>query len=225
MQLPPKAEGKYSHVFAYLSQTRKVSLEVIQWCVAEKILYEDDHNNCVFIGRDKDKVARFATRRGTYTKAGVEPFKKDCIGSSKSYGFCMEGSCKEHIYVFEAAIDAMSHASLGILKARALGRSDYKTAWQAHTRLALGGVADNALKRYLAEHPAVKEISFCLDNDEAGRTAAAAMSKTFAEQGYTVHTYFVPQGKGKDYNEYLQSYVAFLSRNGKEQQQTKKVSR
>lgn len=211
--LPPKA-NTLRNVFAYLCSTRKITPEVVEWCVKNDILYQDDHNNAVFVGKDSSGKPRFATRRGTYSFDGAPAFKKDCIGSSKSYGFVMQGSCETHIYVFEAAIDAMSHASLGQLKGMAIGRTDYKTAWQAHTRLALGGVSDNALKFYLTEHPQIKEISFCLDNDEAGEKAAKEYCEKYSKQGYVTHAYFAPKQVGKDYNEFLQAFTGVLESKG-----------
>lgn len=37
--------------------------------------------------------------------------------------------------------------------------------WQQHNFIALGGLSDRALARFLMEHPNIKHIAFCLDND------------------------------------------------------------
>ncbi len=37
--------------------------------------------------------------------------------------------------------------------------------WQQHNFLALGGLSDRALIRFLKEHPNIKHIVFCFDND------------------------------------------------------------
>lgn len=84
-----------------------------------------------------------------------------------------------------------------------MGIADWKNSWKRHTRLALGGTADVALGTYLATHPKVNEISFCLDRDEAGRTASAKYLEKYFVQGYKVNIYAVPENCGKDYNEYL----------------------
>ena len=40
-------------VYAYLSQTRQISADVINEFVKRKMLYQDVRNNCVFVSRNK----------------------------------------------------------------------------------------------------------------------------------------------------------------------------
>ena len=47
LELPEKAEGKYNRVFAYLSQTRGISPDVISDFMRSKQLYQDTKGNCV----------------------------------------------------------------------------------------------------------------------------------------------------------------------------------
>ena len=203
LQLPPKAKNNIAAV-QYLVHKRCIDNIVVQKCIKDGIIYQDDRNNVVFIGKDTlTGLPKYASRRGTYTKSDGTAFKRDCAGSDKSYGFVLEGTNQEHVFVFEAPIDAMSHASLNIEKAKGMNRDNWQTSWANHSRIALGGVADNALRRYLEVHPNVKSISFCLDNDDAGRTASEEYRKKYTEKGYDVKVYVVPEGYGKDYNEYL----------------------
>ena len=206
LQLPPKAKNNIE-VVQYLIYKRCINNNVVQHCLENGILYQDDRNNCVFVGKDTlTGKPKYAARRGTYTKADGSAFKRECAGSDKSYGFVLEGASgseQEHVFVFEAPIDALSHATLNIEKAKGMHRDNWQTSWANHSRIALGGVADNALRRYLEVHPNVKSISFCLDNDEAGRTASEKYRQTYSEKGYNVNVYYVPEGYGKDYNEYL----------------------
>lgn len=202
LQLPPSAND-FSQVINYLQKQRGIDPIIIKHCINYGMLYQDQRNNCVFVGRDESGTPRYASRRGTYTPPGKDPFKRDCAGSNKMYGFLMQGSCKEHIFVFEAPIDVLSHATLTMEKAHGMERSDWRTSWIKHSRLALGGTSDNALARYLIVHPEVKQISLCLDNDEAGQTHAAAYKEKYEKEGYTVNIYKVPPGMGKDYNDYL----------------------
>ena len=146
---------------------------------------------------------KYAMLRGTYTPDKGQAFKGEASGSNKMYGFRMDGTCETHLYVFEAPIDALSHATLNIQRSKDMGIADWKNSWKRHTRLALGGTADVALGTYLATHPKVNEISFCLDRDEAGRTASAKYLEKYSAQGYKVNIYAVPENCGKDYNEYL----------------------
>ena len=84
------------------------------------------------------------------------------------------------LYLYESPIDAMSHATMEIII-----KGD-KSAYRSNNRLSLAGTSDIALPMYLEKHPFVKELVFCLDNDEAGRVASSAMSKKYAEKGYFV---------------------------------------
>ena len=217
LQLPPKAKNNIAAV-QYLVHKRCIDNIVVQKCIKDGIIYQDDRNNVVFIGKDTlTGLPKYASRRGTYTKSDGTAFKRDCAGSDKSYGFVLEGTNQEHVFVFEAPIDAMSHASLNIEKAKGMHRDNWQTSWANHSRIALGGVADNALRRYLEVHPTVKSISFCLDNDDAGRTASEEYRKKYTEKGYDVKVYVVPEGYGKDYNEYLCKFTE--TRNQRLQQQ------
>ena len=85
----------------------------------------------------------------------------------------------------------MSHASLVNAATGDTG------AWKQDSRLSLAGTSDTALDFFLNKHTAVHELVLCLDNDTAGREAAALMARKYAAKGYTVLIDF-PQGK--DFN-------------------------
>lgn len=64
--LPPKHEGKFSRLYAYLNKTRGISPKVITDMVNRKMLYEDkQYHNAVWVGYDYDGVARFGCKRIT----------------------------------------------------------------------------------------------------------------------------------------------------------------
>jgi hypothetical protein len=90
----------------------------------------------------------------------------------------MTYSTSERLYIFESPIDAMSHASLVNYES---GDTD---AWRSHNRLSLSGISDAALSKYLEMYPHIKELVFYLDNDPAGRDAAVAMKRMYADKGY-----------------------------------------
>lgn len=213
--LPEKSKSNY-HVEKYLQNQRGIAPSIVSDCIKKGYLYQDKYKNCVFVGYDENGVAKYASKRGTYTHQGSQPYKRDCTGSNKIYGFLMDGNCQTHVFVFEAPIDVLSHATLNMEKAKGLGRSDYQTSWQNHTRLALGGVSDKALARYLIVNPNITTISFCLDNDETGRSHAEAYKEKYEKEGYKVNVYNVPTGKGSDYNEYLQNFL--VEKNSKQKQ-------
>jgi hypothetical protein len=105
----------------------------------------------------------------------------------------------ERLYIFESAIDAMSHASLVNAATGDTG------AWERDCRLSLSGTSDTALNFFLNQHKAVTELIFCLDNDPAGREATVIMAREYAYKGYTTLN---EPSQGKDYNEDLQTLRA-----------------
>lgn len=174
--LPPAAPSTVN-IEDYLLG-RGISREVIQLCIRQGSLYESlPYHNCVFVGRDAEGTPKYAALRGIYDHSG-KPFKMEQAGSQKQYGFCIPPSTpSSKLAVFESAIDAMAELSL-----------TGEDKW----RLSLGGIyapeggsdihPPAALEEFLARHPQVKRIEFCLDNDPPGRTAAAALARLYGGQ-------------------------------------------
>ena len=189
--LPPKAEGKYSRVFAYLAETRGIAPSVIADFMKSKQLYQDTRGNCVFVGYDENGTAKFGSIRTTLTD---KKYRGDCKNSDKRYAFCQMGTDMTRLYVFEAPIDLMSHCTL---TNQTYGTND---AYKGQTRLALCGSSDVALKAFLERHPEVTTINFRLDNDEAGRTAVMTYRAKYEFLGYRVNAVF---SQNKDINEDL----------------------
>lgn len=188
--LPPKAEGKFDRVFAYLSKTRAISPDVISDFMKSKQLYQDIKGNCVFVGFDEQGTAKFGSVRGTLTE---KKYRGDCKNSDKRYAFHQMGADSTRLYIFEAPIDLMSHCTM---TDQAYGKGAYK----GQTRLALCGSSDVALEAFLERHKEVKVLHFRLDNDEAGRTSVEKYTAKYQARGYEVHSVF---SKGKDVNEDL----------------------
>lgn len=153
----PEKNPYASNVISYL-QRRGIDADIIRQCMEEEILYESrKRHNCVFVGRDTGGKARYAFLRGT-----GEVYKQDVAGSDKRYGFCLPAADPQSPYlaVTESPIDALAVASL--VKRRG---GDYQ---RAHY-LSLGGTTPRALLRFLKDHPQIKYLSLCLDNDAAGQ--------------------------------------------------------
>lgn len=188
MILPEKSE-RYQRLFAYLIKTRKLSPEIVQYCVKEHLIYESkDHHNIVFLSKDKDGVVRHAFMRGTNDDF---PFKGDVPGNDKRYGFNLSGS-SDTLYVYEAAIDALSDL-------------DMDRNWTV-SRLALGMLSDAPLETFLQEHPNIKKIEFRMDNDEHGMKAMKELDMKYTGLGYETKQCppVFPKGTvGKDYNDLL----------------------
>ena len=195
--LPPK-HADTRRVFAYL-RSRGIDAEIINHCIKHGQLYEDaERHNCVFVGYEHGKPA-YGALRGTLSET---TFAGEVPGSDKRFSFavplCAGGKT---ICVFESAIDALSYLTL--LKLR--GQD-----WRAANTLSLSGIYQPrkdgsirfpaALEQYLTDHPGVKRIVLCLDNDEPGRAASAAIQKKLSEYEVIDN----PPRRGKDYNDQLQ---------------------
>jgi len=190
--LPEKANAAYRRLYAYLCKTRGIDSSIIYSLIHEKKIYEDRRGNIVFVGYDVNNTAKFACLRGTYTDS---KFRMDCAGSDKRYGFNMTFADAAKLYIFESPIDALSHATLENII------SKNKNAWRRENRISLGGTSCIALDKYLESNPAVKELVFCLDNDDAGREAAVNMARKYTAKNYYARLE-LPQNK--DYNDDLE---------------------
>ncbi|MEG0614203.1 MAG: DUF3991 and toprim domain-containing protein [Oscillospiraceae bacterium] len=192
--LPKKAPNSY-RAFAYLQRTRCIDGKIISELMHEEKIYQDNKNNVVFVGIDEEKKPRFACVRGTLSDV---IYRGDCLGSDKRFSFSLDGTNSKKLYVFEAPIDLLSHATL----TNKIVKNDI--AWKVHNRLALSGKTDVALTYYLSKHPNIKELMLCLDNDVAGQTAATEIKGKYEKLGYAVKIILPKQ---KDFNDDLKAYV------------------
>lgn len=182
--LPP-ANDTMRRVFAYLIKSRLLDQKVVSHFAHAGLLYEDaQYHNAVFVGRDKEGVARHAHKRGTYT--GGDAYKGNVEGCDPRFSFHHVGT-SDTVYVFEAPIDMLSFISL------------YQKDWQRHSYVALCGVAEHALLQLLADYPQVSRIGLCLDHDEAGIKADKRIAGILAERGY--QNVFPLFSVHKDWNE------------------------
>ena len=186
----PKRSWNYERLYQYLMNERKLSKEVIAFFIQKGLLYESlPYHNLVFVGYDPKGEAKFANMRGTFepSESGKKPFRMDVAGNDKKYGVNLCNPDSKDLYVFEAAIDAMSFCEL------------YHV--QKDNLLVLGGTWDGALEQFLKDYAHIKSITFCLDNDEAGRKATKEYMKKYETRGYDTN-FEIPE-EGKDFNEYL----------------------
>lgn len=216
--LPQKTAGKFNRAFAYLNKSRMISPKIIAELMHNNKIYQDEYGNVVFVGFDKEEKPRYAAFRGTLSDV---KYRGEATGSDKRFGFCIEGSIKDTVYVFESPIDAMSHATIAnyVLES--------EEAWKQHNRLSLGGCSDAALEQYVSDHTDIKNIVLCLDNDEAGRAATEKLIEKYSKQGFTVRS---RPPKEKDYNDDLKEYLvgelkSQLKNAKKDKQQTPVITR
>ena len=164
----------------YLTAARRIDEDVTGFFISSGDIYEEAaHHNAVFVGRDESGIPRYAHQRGT---AGS--FRLDVKGSDKAFNFCYRGE-GERLFVFEAPLDLLSFLCL------------FKKEWQKQSYLALGGVGEKALLRFLSDRPNIKTVYLCLDSDQAGSDACSRLVELMPE-GLTVHR-LIPLFK--DWNE------------------------
>lgn len=181
-------------MLSYL-QRRGISSEVISRCFKLGLLYEARYKGeavCVFVGKDDAGKARFACMRSIGGN-----LKKDVAGSDKRFSFCYpprNPGCRQ-LAVFEAPIDALSHAALQELEG---------WKWDGY-RLSLGGTSPVALVSFLERHPEIRRVTLYMDNDLAGLVNARKI-KTLLKNDRRFRHIRVgvnPPRTGKDYNEKL----------------------
>jgi hypothetical protein len=199
---PPKPRTLYlpialryaNNAVSYL-QKRGIHPDIVRECLRSGLLYEARHNGmavCVFVGKDDTGRERFGNMRGILSN-----LKEDAIGSDKRYSFCLPAKKpgSRHLAVFEAPIDALSHATIQLREG---------WAWDGH-RLSLCGTSDVALMAFLERNPQITRVALCLDNDEPGQTAAKNIQATLSsdERFSKLRVSFNPPAAGNDYNEAL----------------------
>lgn len=152
----PKPNENYRRMYAYLHKQRGISYETIEFFKNSNLIYEtENYHNIVFISTDKYGIPKHGFQRGTNSE---KIFKGDVPGNDKRYGFNLFNEDSDELYVFEAAIDAMSFY-------------DIYNEKRNSNLLALNMLSPAPLETFLQEHPNVKNVYLGLDNDLPGRTA------------------------------------------------------
>lgn len=188
-KLPKKADND-KRVFAYLTKSRCIDPTIVRYALKNKLIYQDDkHGNCCFVGYDKDNIPKYCNIRGTNSNV---QFRGDIGGSDKGIGWKMTGVGENpRLYIFEAPIDAMSHASIYLQNGM---------DWKKDTRLALGGCSLLSLETELASRP-YKTLVACVDNDFYGDRLAAKIKEQYGNDYKVMRKTSV----AKDWNEDLQN--------------------
>lgn len=205
MLLPKKADNS-DLVKKYLTNERNLDSEIVEKLIEQgKIFQTTTENkgtvyaNCAFAAFDEKNEAMYCALRGI-----KGAFRQDILNSDKTYGFEMKGE-SSRVFVFEAPIDAISHATLC-----KLNNYDYLK----DSRISVGGLSDKALIRFLQNNPKIKSIVFCFDNDidgkdhnaqphNHGQIFADKCAVKFSELGYKTK---IQTPKNKDFNLDLQNY-------------------
>ena len=164
----PEPYGTMRRMYAYLMRQRHIDREFISYFVHEKLLYEDKHHNCVFVGVDGSGEAKHAHIRSTNSEGRV--FRMNIESSASEHCFHKDGTDKS-LYVFEAPIDLLSHITL------------YPYGWQEHSYVACCGTSIQPVLERLRQNPKLDTVYLCLDNDDAGNDASDRMMDTLEDMG------------------------------------------
>ena len=186
-ELPP-ANSDMRRVYAYLVKRRGIDRDIVTAFARAKLLYEDaEYHNAVFVGTDADGVARQAHKRSTNSEG--KAFRLNVEGSNPKHSFHHIGT-DGRLYVFEAPIDLLSYITLN------------PENWQEHSYVACCGTSSHPVLELVAQHPEIKAVYLCLDNDEAGHTACKRMEALLEMVGVQTMQ-LIPFGK--DWNDDLLS--------------------
>lgn len=197
----PERDNSIKEVATYLIKERCLDRDIVKDLFEQGLIMQVKtqnkgytFKNCAFVSYDfenKEKPMFCALR-----SIGDTKFTQDVKNSSKAFGFKMQGE-SNRLFVFEAPIDAISHASL-----YKMNKIDYK----ADSRLSVGGLSDKALDKFLEHNPNIEEIIFCFDNDynkekNVGQEYAQKCCVKYEKQGFKV---MVQKPELNDFNEVLQ---------------------
>ena len=184
--LPPKNDTM-RRVFGYLCGSRGIDRDVLHTFVSRKMVYESaDYHNAVFVGYDKDGIARHAHKRGSCSQSS---FKGNVDSSNPAFSFHWNGTSGK-IFLFEAPIDMLSFISM------------HKDNWQQHSYAAACSVSDTVLFQCMKDIGNIDKVLLCMDNDSAGQEADRRIANKLREQGIE-YEILVPTMK--DWNEDLTS--------------------
>ena len=180
----PKRNDTMRRVYSYLLSTRGIDKDILSAFVKKNMIYESaEYHNVVFVGYDKNGIAKHASYRGT----SKSQFRGNATNSSPEFSFHWHGQ-SNNLYLFEAPIDMLSFISM------------HKTNWQEHSYASCCGVGDRVVYQMLEDNPNISNVILCLDNDEGGRKATQAIKEKLAEKRIQ-HEVLVPINK--DWNEDL----------------------
>ena len=121
----PNANKNNDRVITYLTKTRGIDIEIVNEMINQGNIYENNKGGVVFLGKDKENNVKFACIRGTNENS---KFRQDIKNSEKDYGFKTVGK-SNRLFVFEAPIDLLSHATLTKIQGE---------DWQKDNRVSLG---------------------------------------------------------------------------------------
>ena len=189
-ELPKKADDTKA-IWGYLVHKRHIEPSVFRYFEKKNMLYQDNRNNCVFVGLDNKKQPSFASIRGT----GDTHFRIDVAGSDYNNCIYVHGNDATSLVVNEAVIDTMSYMTK--LAREGLRYSD-------NNYLALSGTNKLAAAySHIEDKPYINKIVIAFDNDSGGHKAAQSLFDGLCDRGFKGEIVIEYPTIGKDWNEYI----------------------
>lgn len=190
LTLPERADTT-KNVYAYLIKTRHINKNIVDHFIYDGNLYQDNHNNCVFVRYDKQGKPTFCSKRGTNT---YKKFMWEHPANDYDHCFFIENGA-DTLIVNEAIIDTMSVMSI---------MEDCGCQINDYSYLNISGTPKwESINTILTENPLIKNVILACDNDNAGFTAMDNIRKTILKNFPSVKvTNFLPKTEN-DWNEQL----------------------
>lgn len=185
---PPKYNNNQA-VEVYLKHIRFIDPDCINYLISNGLLYQEtNYRNCVFVGYDNQHQVKHLHRHSTHL--ADNDYKGNTPGSDSRYSFNLVGTSPT-LYVFESPIDLLSCITL------------FNDDWSSHSYLALCGLSPASLHQFISDHPNIRNVVLCLDNDTPGQVAT---SSTLTEMmNYPSIHVEVQTSRYKDFNEDLKA--------------------
>lgn len=190
--LPKKTDKSYKRLYAYLIQTRGISKNAVDFMIHKKQLYQDERQNLVFVGYDKNRKPAYASLRSTLSGYS---FKGEAAGSKKEIGMLVNNDSKRLI-VCESAIDCMS-----VMTFISMSNADFCL----YDYLSLGGISHRSLFYHMS-YKKYTQIIICTDNDTAGNKARKEIRKSLSAKGFPDSIIIDKAPVNKDFNDDLIQY-------------------
>jgi DNA primase len=143
----------FKHAFAYLTRTRQLSVDTINYFYQRGVIRQDIHNNLIIYILDKQN-----RRVGAFLKGTNPNYPYECILPGTPNIGIVINFCKspKKIYFFEALIDLMSYFEL-------FPENSNDAAF-----ISLNGLKINCLLDNLSNYRDISEIILAVDNDQGG---------------------------------------------------------
>lgn len=186
-ELPERARNN-DKLYDYLCNKRFIDKDIINIFIQNGSLYQSkEKNNVIFVGFDEDGVGKFGCAKGTYI-SNKGTFTQTLTGSNTDYCFNLNNK-SDTACVFEAPIDMLSYMTM------------FKEHLNEYNYLALDGVSEKPLIKFLKQNKNITTINLCFDNDVGGYEATERIRDILKASGY--NDIKVQLSHNKDWNEEL----------------------